>query len=96
LFGCAVCNNATSCVTCNEGLYIDSKGNCLSCAQGVKSCTIAMVESCKTGYFFLGSICAGCLDSCDTCQDFVTCTLCSIGHYLSSTQTQCLACPSNC
>ena len=32
----------------------------------------------------LGSICAGCLQNCKTCQDFVTCILCNIGYYVNN------------
>lgn len=44
----------------------------------------------------LGSICAGCLSNCNTCQDFVTCTLCNSGYYVASNSSACLPCPNNC
>jgi hypothetical protein len=88
-FGCAVCTDSNTCTSCVDGLYINSDGICVACAVGVKSCTIAIVDSCLTEYFIIGSICIGCFDNCDKCQDFVTCTLCSSGYFVGSGSTSC-------
>jgi hypothetical protein len=75
-YGCGVCTDADTCTTCLAGLYIDANGECQACDIGVSGCTIALVESCSDGYFMLGDICAGCLDNCRSCGDFITCTQC--------------------
>ena len=73
-FGCKTCSDSVSCVTCNKGMYIDGKGNCIPCPTGVSSCSIAVIEKCHDQYFLLGGICAGCLENCMICEDFVSCT----------------------
>lgn len=78
------CTSSTTCITCNSGLYINSGGNCLPCTTGVSSCTIAVVDSCQGGYFLLSGICGQCLDNCYSCVDFITCTSCDSGYYLSA------------
>lgn len=55
-------------------MYLDGDGLCSTCSLGVKSCTIAVVESCLEGFFMLGDICARCIDNCAECSDFTTCT----------------------
>lgn len=91
-----MCTDANSCNTCISGLYVNADGDCMACALGVKSCTIALIDSCKSGYFMLGDICAGCLANCDQCSDFVTCNLCFQGYYVSPNLTSCLPCSNNC
>ena len=86
-FGCAVCDNSQTCITCQDGLYIDQDGDCLSCPLGVDTCSIALVEDCTEGYFLLGGICAGCLDNCAKCSDFVMCSMCIDGYYVVPAQT---------
>ena len=95
-FGCKVCTGATGCSTCNDGLYLTSAGECLSCDNGVATCTIATVQTCSDGFFLLSSICAGCFSNCKTCTNFVSCTECALGYYLTGSGTSCAACPSNC
>lgn len=95
-FGCSVCTSATSCTTCNNGLYLTNTGSCSACGTGVATCTIAVIQSCQTTYFLLSTICAGCFSNCNTCSDFVTCSACSLGYYLSPSGSSCLACPTNC
>lgn len=95
-FGCSVCTDSSLCTTCIQGLYINAQGKCVACANGVKSCTIAILESCNSGYFLLGNICAGCFANCAICQDFVTCLTCNIGYYVDSNSVSCLPCSSNC
>ena len=95
-FGCQVCTSSTTCKTCNSGLYINADGGCVSCSVGIKSCSIAIVESCHDEYFLLGGICAGCLDNCKKCEDFVTCNICDIGYYVGPNFQSCEKCGANC
>ena len=95
-FGCSVCQDPSTCTTCNDGLYLTASGGCSPCATGVATCSIATIQTCTSGYFLLGSICAGCLSNCKTCSDFVTCSACMLGYYLEPTGTSCSPCPSNC
>lgn len=42
-YGCAVCTDSITCSTCIDGLYVNADGDCVPCALGVQSCTIAIV-----------------------------------------------------
>ncbi len=95
-FGCSVCTTNTTCTTCNSGLFLTNSGSCSACDSGVATCTIAVIQSCQATYFLLSTICAGCFTNCDTCSDFVTCSTCQLGYYLSSDASNCLPCPANC
>lgn len=95
-FGCSICSSSSVCSTCNNGLYLTSSGSCSPCGTGVATCTIATIQTCQDNYFFLSSICAGCLTHCQSCSDFVTCSNCESGYYLSADTTVCLPCPTNC
>jgi hypothetical protein len=95
-FGCSVCTSNSSCTTCNSGLYLTNSGACIVCGTGIATCTIAVIQSCQTTYFLLSTICAGCFTNCNTCSDFVTCSSCALGYFLSSSSDSCLACPANC
>jgi hypothetical protein len=95
-FGCSICSTSTACLTCNDGLYLTNTGSCAVCGVGVGTCTVAVIMTCQTGYFLLSNICAGCLTNCAECSDFVSCTKCTSGYYLSPSGTSCIACTTNC
>lgn len=42
-FGCSVCTSGSTCSLCIDGLYVNADGECVACANGVQSCTIAAI-----------------------------------------------------
>lgn len=91
---CAISNNLTICMSCLNGTYLDTTGNCRSCPDGAFSCTSTSITACIVGYYSVSAIvCLPCSSNCQSCNS-ATCQICVSGYYLSS--GNCLKCSDSC
>lgn len=78
---CAECSGweASECTACNPGKVLMQNGHCNA---------DKFIHSCAQGEYFSesGQECASCPAGCSTCEDDITCTNCSQGMFLRSSQ----------
>jgi proprotein convertase subtilisin/kexin type 5 len=109
---CATCTASSYYVVCETCLntYYLSSNVCKSCALNFANCLYCALDAsqtlqcltCNANYGLLSGQCLPCssISGCQTCtivQNFLLCNSCISPLVLTSTQTQCLACPiANC
>ncbi|EAR85854.2 transmembrane protein, putative (macronuclear) [Tetrahymena thermophila SB210] len=99
---CKYCQDNTTCLSCNQGYFIDSNNSCSRCDPDCHTCqnTSNFCTSCYNQYYLTSdNTCSQCDSSCRTCQNTSTyCTSCNNQYYLTSSNTcdqcspQCFSC----
>lgn len=97
--GCAMCTNASSCLSCSFFYYYsNATQQCLQCLMpGCSKCTNpSLCQKCLPSYYMASNnqSCIACPSSCFTCLSPTQCLSCVIGYALSN--GSCLACTPNC
>ncbi len=100
---CAVAATASTCMTCNEGYYLDVSSACQACYSTTKckTCTGALASectSCASGYNKAINSCLYCSDNCIQCDTSGAgkCDMCNSGFMLRSDRSGCDKCSLAC
>jgi len=95
---CLNCANEYNCTQCQSGFTVfvqDSLKACVSCVSTCETCAENLPNvclSCGEGSYLSGNgTCISCVDNCEECAKG-TCTSCSLGYFMTSSQT----CSVNC
>lgn len=106
---CKVCTNNKTCSGCSQGLYLYNETFCELCSNTILNCRECSFDgkikciSCAEGYFLENNSITGyesCVcnvKNCFSCKNNQShCEICLENFGLSSNQSECLPCPSNC
>ncbi|ELP89685.1 protein serine/threonine kinase, putative [Entamoeba invadens IP1] len=84
---CTKCSTANLCTVCVEGFYI-SNGLCVTSEVLKRSCKTPFLNGigcreCKETFYRNGTSCYSCDETCQTCTDAFTCTIC-VDHFFKT------------
>jgi hypothetical protein len=95
LNNCDSCLNASTCLDCFTGYYLESNGSCVACSSPCVSCSSAGgCLSCIIGYYYAANSCSMCPTECLTCSSGTQCYSCIAGYYLD-TNYKCIICSAH-
>ncbi|ELP87163.1 protein serine/threonine kinase, putative [Entamoeba invadens IP1] len=83
---CLSCYNATYCISCNSGYFLDSSMKCRTLGELEKKCDVTLPTGggcaiCKVGYYKVEKDCNECDKSCDICVKKDECLSCKEGYF---------------
>ncbi|KAL4466190.1 hypothetical protein ABPG72_011068 [Tetrahymena utriculariae] len=102
---CLLPNNSSSCLSCNNGFYLNSSnqcqpcqapcGNCINTATKCLSCTPVQSYNYNSYNYICISVCDSSCKTCSSPNNSSSCLSCNDGFYLNSSN-QCQHCQSPC
>ncbi|KAL4454048.1 hypothetical protein ABPG73_009847 [Tetrahymena malaccensis] len=102
---CSIPNNSNSCLSCNNGYYLNASNQCLTCQVPCGNCIDSSTKclSCTPAQNYTfdssnNSCSVKCDSSCKTCSlpnNSNSCLSCNNGYYLNASN-QCLPCQAPC